>query len=91
MNIFKAYFKTYYYSCLQKELTDNNDVDTSTLYWIPKLHKDPYIYRFIASSAKCSFLSKLLTTILATVKEGLKKYCDVIYYHMIVVLIKCGS
>ena len=110
--------KTYYYSCLQKELIDNNDVDTSTyqrtnftkeeilinhrsvlssfgintldddadlpsLYWIPKLHKDPYKHRFIAGSAKCSTkpLSKLLTTILTTVKDGLKKYCDVIYSH----------
>ena len=26
-------------------------------------------------------LSKLLTTILTTVKDGLKKYCDVIYSH----------
>ena len=110
--------KTYYYSCLQKELIDNNDVDTSTyqrtnftkeeilinhrsvlssfgintldddadlpsLYWIPKLHKDPYKHRFIAGSTKCSTkpLSKLLTTILTTVKDGLKKYCDVIYSH----------
>ena len=108
--------KTYYYSCLQKELVDNNDVDTSTyqrtnftkeeilinhrsvlssfgintldddadlpsLYWIPKLHKDPYKHRFIAGSAKCSTkpLSKLLTTILTTVKDGLKKFCDKIY------------
>ena len=110
--------KTYYYSCLQKELIDNNDVDTSTyqrtnftkeeilinhrsvlssfgidtldddadlpsVYWIPKLHKDPYKHRFIAGSTKCSTkpLSKLLTTILTTVKDGLKKYCDVIYSH----------
>ena len=108
--------KTYYYSCLQKELIDNNDVDSSTyqrtdftkeevmvnhrsvltsfgvntqdenvdlpsLYWIPKLHKDPYKQRFIAGSAKCSTkpLSILLTSILTTVKDGLKKYCDVIY------------
>ena len=34
-------------------------------------------------SAKCSTkpLSKLLTTILTTVKDGPKKYCDVIYSH----------
>ena len=109
--------KTYYYSCLQKELIDNNDVNTSTyqrtnftkeeslinhrsvlssfgintlgdadlpsLYWNQKLHKDPYKHRFIAGSAKCSTkpLSKLLTTILTTVKYCLKKYCDVIYSH----------
>ena len=55
-------------------------MDLPSLYWIPKLHKDPY-KRFIAGSAKCSTkpLSKLLTSILTTVKDGLKKYCDVIY------------
>ena len=110
--------KTYYYSCLQKEFIDKNDVDSSTyqrtnftkeeilvnhrsvltsfgvntqdenvdlpsLYWIPKLHKDPYKQRYIAGSTKCSTkpLSKLLTSILTTVKDGLKKYCDVIYSH----------
>ena len=120
--------KIYYYSCLQKELVYNNDVDTSTyqrtnftkeeilinhrsvlasfdintlddetdlpsLYWIPKLHKDPYEHRSIFGSAKCSTksLSKLLTTILTTVKDGLKKYCDVIYSHSSNLLIKCGS
>ena len=36
---------------------------------------------YIAGSAKCSTkpLSILLTSILTTVKDGLKKYCDVIY------------
>ena len=107
------------YSCLQKELIDNNDVDSSTyqrtnftkeeilvshrsvltsfrvntkdenvdlpsFYWIPKLHKDPFKQRYIAGSAKCFTkpLSKLLTSILTTVKDGLKKYCDVIYSHV---------
>ena len=53
------------------------------MYWIPILHKDPYKHRFIAGSAKCSTkpLSKLLTTILTTVKDGLKKCCGVIYSH----------
>ena len=56
-------------------------MDLPSLYWIPKLHKDPYKQRFIAGSAKCSTkpLSILLTSILTTVKDGLKKYCDVIY------------
>ena len=63
--------------------TLDDDADLPSLYWIPKLHKDPYKHRFIARSAKCSTkpLSKLLTTILTTVKDGLKKYCDVIYSH----------
>ena len=51
------------------------------MYWIPRLHKDQHKHRFIASSAKCSTkpLSKLLTTILTTVKDGVNKYCDKIY------------
>ena len=53
------------------------------MYWIPKLHKDPYKQRYIAGSAKCSTkpLSKLLPSILTTVKYGHKKYCDAIYSH----------
>ena len=61
--------------------TRDDDTDLPSLYWIQKLHKDPYKHRFIAGSAKCSTkpLSKLLTTILTTVKDGLKNYCDKIY------------
>ena len=62
--------------------TKDVDMDLPSLYWIPKLHKDPY-KRFIAGSSNCSTkpLSKILTSILTTVKDGLKKYCDVIYSH----------
>ena len=58
----------------------NVDIDLPSLYWIPKLHKDPYKQRFIAGSSNCSTkpLPKILLT---TVKDGLKKYCDVIYSH----------
>ena len=34
--------------------TLDDDADLPSLYWIPKLHKDPYKHRFIAGSAKCS-------------------------------------
>ena len=63
--------------------TKDDDIDLPSLYWIPKLHKDPYKQRFIAGSSSCSTkpLSKLLTSILTTVKEGLKKYCNSIYSH----------
>jgi len=49
-------------------------VDLPYLYWIPKLHKCPYKERYIAGSAKCSTksLSKLLNTVLSTVKDGLR-------------------
>ena len=51
------------------------------LYWIPKLHKNPYKQRYIAGSSKCStkHLSVLLTKILTTVKEGLQSYCSTAY------------
>ena len=63
--------------------TKDDDIDLPSLYWIPKLHKDPYKQRFIAGSSSCSTkpMSKLLTSILTTVKEGLKKYCNSIYSH----------
>ena len=48
------------------------DIDLPKLYWIPKLHKNPY---------RCSTkpLSQILTRILTAVKEGLQKYCDTAY------------
>ena len=51
------------------------------MYWIPKLHKNPYKQRFIAGSAKCSTkgLSQLLTTLLTAVKDGLQSYCETTY------------
>ena len=63
--------------------TRDVDIDLPSLYWIPKLHKDSYKQRFIAGSSNCSTkpLSKIITSILTTVKDGLKKYCDVIYSH----------
>ena len=61
--------------------TKDEDTDLPSLYWIPKLHKCPYKQRYIAGSAKCSTkpVSKLLTSILTAVKEGLQSYCDTSY------------
>ena len=58
-----------------------NNNDLPSLYWIPKLHKTPYKARFIAGSSKCSTkeLSKILTSVLSTIKEGPQKYCDVLF------------
>jgi hypothetical protein len=51
------------------------------LYWIPKVHKNPYRQRYIAGSSKCSTkpLSLLLTKILTAVKEKLQTYCATTY------------
>lgn len=59
----------------------DTDSDLPALYWVPKLHKNPYKQRFIAGSPKCSTkpLSKLLTTILTAIKTGLQKYYDTCY------------
>jgi len=53
-------------------------VDLPSLYRIPKIHKCPYKEMYIAGSVKCftRSLSKLLTTLLSTVKDGLQTYCD---------------
>ena len=61
--------------------TKTHDESLPSLYWIPKLHKNPYKERYIAGSSKCSTkpLSKILTSILTTVKESLQKYCDEVY------------
>ena len=59
------------------------DMEIPYLYWIPKLHKNPYKQRYIAGSATCSTkpLSQILTKLLTTVKEGIHKYCDIAYDH----------
>ena len=56
--------------------TNNEELDLPCIYWIPKMHKNPYKHRFIAGSSKCSTkpLSILLTQLLAHIKHGLLKY-----------------
>ena len=46
-------------------------------YWMPKLHKNPYGYHFIAASASCTTkpLSKLLTHCLQLILKHYKGYC----------------
>ena len=48
-----------------------------TLYWLPKLHKRPYVLRFIANSSACTAieLSILLTSCLTAIKKHVIKYC----------------
>ena len=57
------------------------DIYLPKLYWISKLHKNPYKQRYIAGLDKFSTkpLSQILTQILTAVKEGFQKYCDTAY------------
>ena len=59
---------------------NSEELDLPYIYWIPKMHKNPYQHRFIAGSSKCStkLLSILLTELL-THKQGLQKYCERVY------------
>ena len=54
-----------------------------TMYWIPKLHKNPYKARFISSSSSCTTtqLSILLTSCLTKIKEHVRLYCDKTYQN----------
>ena len=54
-----------------------------TMYWLPKLHKKPFKFRFISASSKCTTtkISVLLTSALTTIKELIIKYCNKAYQH----------
>ena len=54
-----------------------------TMYWIPKLHKNPYKARFIANSSSCSTtnLSKLITSCLTEIKNHVIRYCEKVYVN----------
>ena len=58
-----------------------NQDKVPTLYWLPKLHRNPYKARFIANSSSCTTtkLSKLLTSCLTAVKKHVIKYCEKVY------------
>ena len=62
------------------QITDE-EFDFTYIYWIPKMHKNPYKHRFIAGSLKCSTkpLSILLTRLLTNNKQGLQKNCETAY------------
>ena len=57
------------------------ELDLPYIYWIPKMHKNPYKHRFIAGSSKCFTkpLAILLTKLLTHIKQGLQKYCETAY------------
>ena len=60
---------------------NSEELDLPYIYWIPKIHKNPYKHRFIAGSSKFSTkpLSILLTKLLTHIKQGLQKYCETAY------------
>ena len=61
--------------------SNSEELDLPYIYWIPKMHKNPYKHRFIAGSSKCSTkpLSILLTKLLTHIKQGLQKFCETAY------------
>ena len=63
---------------------DEDHSKLPTLYWlqkVPKLHKRPYKWRFIANSSACTTteLSFLLTSCLIAIKNHVIKYCTTVY------------
>ena len=61
--------------------TNNEELDLPNIYWIPKMHKNPYKHRFIAGLSKCPTtpLSILLTKLITHIKQGLQKYYEIAY------------
>ena len=50
--------------------------------FLPKLHKRPYMARFIANSSSCTTteLSKLLTfCLICAIKSHVIRYCETVY------------
>ena len=60
---------------------DQDHSNLPTLYWLPKLHKQPYKSRFIAYSSACTTteMSLLLTSCLTAIKNHVIKYCTTAY------------
>ena len=63
------------------QVNGTEEYELPYLYWISKLHKNPYKQRYIAGSSKCStkHLSLLITKILTTFKVQLQTYCETTY------------
>ena len=58
-----------------------DELDLPYIYWIPKIHKNPYKHRFIAGSSNFSTkpLFILRTKPLTHIKQDLQKYCETTY------------
>jgi hypothetical protein len=70
-------------SSMNIQINDDYD-DLFTLYWIRKLHKNPYIEKYIAGSSTCS-TKELYIAIVSAVKEGRQSYCVSVikYIHVV--------
>ena len=52
------------------------------IFWIPKLHKNPYKSRFIAGASKCTTLKQISVAVnkaCKVLKEYFSKYCSSVY------------
>ena len=60
---------------------DEDHSKLPTLYWLPKLYKQPYKSRFIANSSACTTteLFILLIAFLTAIKNHVIKYCTTVY------------
>ena len=60
---------------------DEDHSKLPTLYWLPKLHKQPYKSRLIANSSACTTteLSIPLTSCLTAIKNHVIKYYTSVY------------
>jgi hypothetical protein len=64
------------------ELSAKSDhIKVPTIYWLPKLHKNPFKFRFITASSKCSTtrLSFLLSTAHTNIKTFIINYSNKCY------------
>ena len=61
------------------DVTQNNKI-LPKLFWIPKLHKDPFKFRFIAGARNCTTkqLSVIVNLGLKVIKDNFRTYCDAI-------------
>ena len=68
------------------------DIDLPKLYWISKLHKNPYKQRYITGSAKCSTKPVSLIHLTRIFTHLKKAFRSIVTLHMSeMVLIRCGS
>ena len=62
-------------------ICNKDNLKLPRLYWIPKLHKNPYKFRFIAGAKQCTTkqLSTKINKGLTVIRNYFKEYCNAIY------------